>query len=132
MAKIRQSVPVFCCRFVLSCFLFHGMVRSSIRRVCFYFFSKVRYFELFYLPQKGSERNSESCSYFCSTDGNQVFFSSAEGLEQNSESFLFRGKAGIPSEIPICSVYSVFCIIIFCRKFPTILGHCKKLRDVNG
>ncbi len=62
------------------------------------------------------------------------FFSSAErfrtefpefsvprnGSERNSESFLFRGTAGIPPELTKCSVYSVFRGIIFCRKLPTL------------
>jgi hypothetical protein len=30
------------------------------------------------------------------------------GSERNSESFVFRGTAGIPPELIICSVYSVF------------------------
>ena len=39
-------------------------------------------------------------------------------LEWNSESFLFRRTAGIPSEIPICSGYSVFRLIIFLSQIP--------------
>ncbi len=70
-----------------SYFLFRRRVRNGIRMVCFYFCSAERNSELFYLPGKGSERNSER--------------------------FLFRGTAGIPSEITICSVYSVFHGIIF-------------------
>jgi hypothetical protein len=30
------------------------------------------------------------------------------GSERDSESFVFRGTAGIPPELTICSVYSVF------------------------
>ncbi len=49
-----------------------------------------------------SERNSESSFYFFSTERNSELFPLArKGSEQNSESFLFRGTAGIPSEIPI-------------------------------
>jgi hypothetical protein len=51
--------------------------------------------EHFYLPQNGSERNSES--------------------------ILFRGTAGIPSELTICSVYSVFSGIIFLAELPTLV-----------
>jgi hypothetical protein len=36
-----------------------------------------------------------------------------KGSERNSESFLFRRTAGIPPELTICSVYSVFRGIIF-------------------
>ncbi len=35
------------------------------------------------------------------------------GSKQNSESFLFRGTAGIPLEITICFIYSIFRGIIF-------------------
>jgi hypothetical protein len=66
-----------------SCFLFLWRVRKGVPRVFFYFYSTEWNSELFSIPRKGSERNSES--------------------------FLFRGRAaGIPSEITICSVYSVF------------------------
>jgi hypothetical protein len=69
-----------------------------------------------------SEGNSESFFYFCSMEQNSEFFSPPQkGSEWNSESFLFRGTAGIPLEIPICSGYSVFHGIILCRKFPTIV-----------
>ncbi len=52
--------------------------------------------------------------YFCSTERNSKLFSLPRKCsERNSESFLFRGTAGIPSEITICSVYSVFRGIIF-------------------
>jgi hypothetical protein len=80
------------------------MVRNRIPRVCFYFCSTERNSELFFLPQKSSERNSEG--------------------------FLFRGIAGILSEITICSVYSVFRGIIFCRKFPTLVYSLCRFRKV--
>ncbi len=63
------------------CFPFCKMLRNKISKVCFYFCSTVRNFEDYFLPRNGSE--------------------------QNSKSFLFRGTAGIPSEITICFVYSV-------------------------
>jgi hypothetical protein len=66
-----------------------------------------------------SERNSKSFFYFCSTEQNSELFSlPRKGLERNSESCLFRGTAGIPSEIPICSGYSVFRGIIFLLEIP--------------
>jgi hypothetical protein len=70
-----------------SCFLFRGIVQNGIPRVCFYFCSIVQNSEHFSPLQNGSERNSES--------------------------FLFRGTAGIPPEQTNCSVYSVFRGIIF-------------------
>jgi hypothetical protein len=78
---------------VLRCFLSRWMVRKGIPRVCFYFCSTERNSELFSLPRKGSERKSER--------------------------FLFRGTAGIQSEITtICFVYSVFRGIIFLSAIP--------------
>ncbi len=56
----------------------------------------------------------------CSTERNSELFSLPwKGSELNSESLLFHGTAGIPSEIPIYYGYSVFRgIIFFCQKFP--------------
>jgi hypothetical protein len=70
---------------------------NEIPRVCFYFCSTVENFEHFSLPRKGSERNSKS--------------------------FLFRGTAEIPPEQTNCSVYSVFCGIIFLSEIanPTLV-----------
>jgi hypothetical protein len=66
-----------------------------------------------------SESNSKSSFYFCSRERNSELFSLwRKGLERNSESFLFRETAGIPSEIPICSGYSVFRGIIFFLEIP--------------
>ncbi len=76
-----------------SCFLFHWRVWKGISKIWFYFCSTERNSELFSLLLKGSERNSEN--------------------------FLFRGTAGIPSEISICSVYSVFRGIIFLSEIPS-------------
>jgi hypothetical protein len=68
---------------------------------------------------EGSERNSESLLLFLfyGTEFRAVF-SSAEGFGTEFRSFLFRGTAGIPSEITICSVYSVFRGIIFLSEIP--------------
>ncbi len=78
-----------------SCFLFRWRVWKGILRICFYFCSRERNSELFSLPRKGPERNSEN--------------------------FLFHGTAGIPSDITICSVYSVYSVfrgIIFLSEIP--------------
>jgi hypothetical protein len=48
----------------------------------------------------------------------RVIFSSAEGFRTEFRDFLFRGTAGIPSEITICSVYSIFRGIIFLSEIP--------------
>ncbi len=75
----------------------------------------------FSLPQKGLERNSESLLLFL-LHGTEFRVVSLlwKGSERNYERFLFRGTARIPSEIAVCSVYSIFRGIIFCRKFPTL------------
>ncbi len=124
-------------RFVLSCFLFCGMVRNGIRscflfrwkvrkgipRVCFYYCSTELNSELFSLPLKGSEGNSERLLLFlfCGTEFRDVF-SSAEGFGTEFRDFLFRGTAGIPSEITVCSVTSVFRGIIFLSEIPKPSG----------
>ena len=48
-----------------SCVLFRRRVRNRIMGVCFYFCSTEQNSELFSLPRKGSERNSE---IFCSAE----------------------------------------------------------------
>ena len=48
----------------------------------------------------------------------RVVFSSTEGFGTEFRDFLFRGIAGIPSEITLCSVYSVFRGIIFLSEIP--------------
>jgi hypothetical protein len=48
----------------------------------------------------------------------RLIFSSAEGFGTEFRDFLFRGTTGIPSEITICSVYSVFRGIIFLSEIP--------------
>jgi hypothetical protein len=103
-------------RFVLSRFLFRGMVRYGIPTVCFYICSTERNSELFSLPLKGSEGNSESMLLFLFP--RKVVFSSTEGFGTEFRGFLFCGTAGIPSEITVCSVYSVFWGIIFLSEIP--------------
>ncbi len=95
--EFREFASIFAPRNgILSCFFFCWRVQKGIPRVCFYFCSTERNSKMFSLLRKGSERNSEN--------------------------FLFRGTAEIPSEIAICFVYSVICGIIFCRKFPTLVS----------
>jgi hypothetical protein len=68
-------------RFVLSCFLFRGMVRNGILRFCFYFRSTERNSEMFSLPLKGLEGNSESLLLFLFHGMKfRVVLSSAEGF----------------------------------------------------
>ncbi len=89
--------------------------------------------ELLSSPQNCSECHSESLLLFLfhgteirvafsSTEGFgtefRVVVSSAEGFGTEFRDFLFRGTAGIPSEITICSVYSVFRGIIFLSEIP--------------
>ncbi len=74
--------------------LFRRRVRNRIMEVCFYFCSTERNSELFSLPRKGSERNSE-------------IFCSAEQPEFR------RKKPFVPS---IASSAELF----FYRKFPTL------------
>jgi hypothetical protein len=75
-----------------SCFLFRRRVRNRIMGVNLYFLVHGTVF--------------------------RVVFSSAEGFGTEFRDFLFRGTTGIPSEITICSVYSVFRGIIFLSEIP--------------
>ncbi len=103
------------------CFLFRGMVGNRIPRVCFYFCSTERNSELFCLPRKGSERNSESLLLFLfHGKESRVVFSSAEGFGMEFRRFLFRGTAGIPSEKAFVLSIPSSAELFFCRKFPTL------------
>jgi hypothetical protein len=83
------------------------------------FVSTERNSELFSLPLKCSKGNSESLLLFLFNGTEfQVVFSSAEGFGTKFRGFLFRRTAGIPSEITICSFYSVFRGIIFLSEIP--------------
>ncbi len=75
--------------------------------------------ELFSLQLKGSEGNSESMLLFL-IHGTEirVVFSSAEGFGTEFRDFLFHRIAGIPSEITLCYVYSVFRGIVFLSEIP--------------
>ncbi len=94
-----------------SCILFRGMVRNRIPSV-----------------QNGIPR-----VYFCSTVQNpEQFFGLRNGLERNSESFLFRGTAGILSEQTNYSGYSIFPGIFFCRELPTLLPWEREAQARHG
>jgi len=76
-------------------------------------------FRVVFLPLKGSEWNSEGSLLFLVYGTEfRVVFSSAEGFGTEFREFLFRGTVGIPSEITICSVNSVFRGIIFLSEIP--------------
>ncbi len=95
------------------------VARNGIPRVYFYFCCTEQNSKLFSLPENGSEQIPRVCFNLCPTERNFELFSLRKSSERNSESFLFRWTARIPSEITICSVYSVFRgIIFFCNSQP--------------
>ncbi len=125
--------------FVLSWFLFHGMVRNGIPKVNFFLVARV----VFSSAEWFGTEFREFASILVLRNGiPRIVFSSAEGfgtewwefasffVQRNGipSCFRFRGRIGIPrfsvpgvtSEIIICSVYNVFRGIFFCRKFPTL------------
>ncbi len=107
----RKGIP--------SCVLFRGMVRNGTPRICICFGSIERNSELCSLPRKGLGKNYGSLLLFLFHGTEfRVVFSSAEGFGTEFRDFLFRGTTGIPSEITICSVYSVFRGIIFLSEIP--------------
>ncbi len=81
-------------------FLFHGMVRNGIPRVCFYFCSTERNSKLIFLPLKSSEGNFESLLlvWYHGTEF-RVVFSSAEGFGRQFWEFacIFVQQNGIPN-----------------------------------
>ncbi len=90
------------------------MVRNGIPRIC-----TERNSELCSLPQKSSEQNYGSLLLFLFHGTEfRVIFSSTEGFETEFRDFLFRRTTGIPSEITICYVYSVFRGIFFLSEIP--------------
>jgi hypothetical protein len=92
---------------------------NGIPRVCFYICSTERNSELFFLPVKCSEGNSETLLLFLFNGPEfRVFSLPRKGSERNFEGFLFRGTTGISSEITFCSVYSVFRGISFWSEIP--------------
>ncbi len=107
----RKGIP--------SCVLFREIVRNGIPRIFFYFGSTERNSELFSYPQQGSKHYYGRLLLFLFHGTEfRVVFSSAEGFGTEFQDFLFRGTTGIPSEINICSVYSVFRGIIFLSEIP--------------
>ena len=80
-------------------FLFRGLVRNGIPRVCFYICSTERNSELFSLPLKGSEKNSETLISFW-FHGKEFRDFDSVFVQRNGilSSFLFRGRVrnGIP------------------------------------
>jgi hypothetical protein len=69
-----------------------------------------------------SEPNSESSFYFWSTERNSELFTlPRKGSERNSESCLFCGTAGIPSEITFVPAIPSSVELFFCQKFPTLV-----------
>ncbi len=87
--------------------------------------------ELLSSPRNGSEQHSESLRLFL-FHGTEfpAFISSAEGFGTEFRDFLFRRTAGIPSEITICSVYSVFRGIIFLSEIPNPNTNCPFRRSI--
>ncbi len=94
----RRPLP----RFVLSCFLFCGMVRNGIPscflfrwkvrkgipRVCFYFCSVERNSQLFLFRWRLRKGIPRVCFYFCLAERNSEIFSLPQrGSERNSEKF---------------------------------------------
>ncbi len=99
-----------------SCFLFRWKVRKGILRVWRRHTPACPNKEIGCCSYDASTR---VCFYFCFHGTEfRVVFSSAEGFGTEFRGFLFRGTAGIPSEITICSVYSVFRGIIFLSEIP--------------
>ncbi len=110
---LKFSAAAFCSE------LLSSLRNGSEWRVGFYFCSTERKSEFFSLLRKGSERNSESLPPFLFHGTElRVVISSAEGFGTEFRDFLFRGTPGIPSEITIGSVYSVFRGIIFLSEIP--------------
>jgi hypothetical protein len=95
MIEILGCLP----RFVLSWFLFRGMLRNGIPKVYFYFFCTERNSELCSLPRNGSERNSENLHlfWFHGTEFRAVFSSAEEfGTELWEFASIFVPWNGIP------------------------------------
>ncbi len=102
-----------------TCFLFRGMVRNGIPKICIYLVPRYGIPSCVLFRRRVRNRIMGVYFYFCSSERNsEVVFSSAEGFGTEFRDFLFPGITGIPSEITICSVYSVFRGIIFLSEIP--------------
>jgi hypothetical protein len=88
------------------------MVWNRIPRVLLFLFHGTEFRVVFSSAEGFGTEFREYASIFAGTEFRVVFLS-AEGFGTEFRSFLFRGTAGIPLEISICSVYSVFRGIIF-------------------
>ncbi len=108
-------------RFVLSRFLFRGMVRNGIPTVCFYICSTERNSELFSLPLKGSEGNSESMLMFLFPwNGIPSCFLFRGRVRNGIQRFFVPGNSQNSVGIPICPVNSqpyLWCRIFNCLLF---------------
>ncbi len=121
---LSETAAAAFCPELFSLLRYGCMVRNGIPRVCSYICSTEQNSELFSLPLKGLEGNSESLLLF-QFHGTEfrVVFSSAEGFGTEFREFLFRGTVGILSEITICFVNSVFRGIIFLSEIPNPKCH---------
>jgi hypothetical protein len=110
---VRNGIPSY--------FLFRWKFRKGFPRVLLLLLFRGTEFRVFFSSAKGSEGNFESLLLFLfrGTQFRDVF-SSAEGFGTEFREFLFRGTAGIPTEITICSVNSVFRGIIFLSEIPNL------------
>jgi hypothetical protein len=72
------------------------------------------------------------CAFFSMEWNSEHFYLSRNGSERNSESFLFRGTAGIPSELTICSVNSVFRGIIILSEIANPTSWLLKARSTDS
>ncbi len=116
-------------------FLFHGKEFRVVFSSAEWFGTEFREFKYY----GSTEWNSELCLFRSRVRSEQnygslllflfhgtefrVILSSAEGFATEFRDFLFRGTTGIPSEITICSVYSVFRGIIFLSEIPNPNPH---------
>ncbi len=106
--------------FVLSSFLFRWRVQKGILRVCFYFCSTVRNSELFSLPLKCSEGNSESLLLVLfNGKAFWVIFSSLEGFGTESRGFSVpRNSRNSDGNNHLFRIYSAFHGINFLAEIP--------------
>ncbi len=117
----RREFPSVCLfhNGIPSYFLFRGMVRNGIREIALIFVTRKGIPSICLFRGMVRKESPRVCFYLCSTVENSEHFSlPGNGSERNSDSFLFRGTAGIPPEQTSCSVYFVFRGIIF------FVGNC--------
>jgi hypothetical protein len=120
----REFVSIFCCTEKNSelCVLFRGMVRNGNSESLFLFLFHGTEFRVVFSSAEGFGTELwEFASIFVPSYGIPSCFLSAEGFGTEFRDFLFSGTTGIPSDITIGSVFSVFRGIIFCRNSPPYL-----------